>query len=350
MFRSGTLPWRAALGVAAVSLLLGGGATLTADAQTPGLESEALEFVALAPDRILDTRNGIGAASAGKVREGQIIKLDVAGRTLTYGVTIPTDARAVMVNATSTEADEPTFVTFYPSDQPRPNASTLNAVFGADSSGLGSENVPNMVTVALGADGDVAIFNLFGNIHLAVDIAGYYIPAGSPGGGAGGEPGPVGPVGPVGPPGPAGTPGSPGRVAAQFFGLMPGDNAATVAVGGDIDFPQNGPSTAGSTITRNTVDSFTLGEVGVYLVSFQASLDEPGQLVVTLNGIELAYTVVGRATGTSHLGGTALVETIAPNSVITVGNPAGNPGALTLTPNAGGASPAATTLLVELVS
>lgn len=343
MSRSGTRrPWRGALGVAAVSLLLGGGATLSADAQTPGLESEALEFVALAPDRILDTRNGIGAASAGKVGPGQTIRLEVAGRTLSYGVTVPAEARAVMVNATSTEADAPTFVTFYPTDQPRPNASTLNAVFGADSSGLGSENVPNMITVALGADGDVAIFNLFGNIHLAVDIAGYYIPAGLEG--------VAGPQGPPGPPGPPGTPGSPGRVAAQFYGLMPPDNAATVAAGGDIDFPQNGPSTAGSTITRNTIDSFTLGEVGIYLVSFQASFDEPGQLVVTLNGIELGYTVVGRATGTSHLAGTALVETIAPNSVITVGNPAGNPAALTFTPNAGGASPAATTLLVELVS
>ena len=165
----------AAFLAAAATLFLGSGAILRADAQTPGLESEPLAFVALAPDRILDTRNGIGTGAPGKLGPGEI-ELDVVGRTLSYGVTIPADARAVMVNATITEAEVPTYVTFYPSDQPTPNASSLNAVFGANPSGQGSENVPNMITVAVGADGDVAIFNLAGNTHVLADIAGLLHP------------------------------------------------------------------------------------------------------------------------------------------------------------------------------
>ncbi|MFJ7972521.1 collagen-like protein [Psychrobacillus sp. NPDC096389] len=137
------------------------------------------------------------------------------------------------------------------------------------------------------------------------------------------------------PPGPPGPPG--GALAfADFFALMPPDNAATVAAGGDVDFPQDGP-TSGTDIVRATADSFTLAAIGTYQVLFQVSVTEPGQLILTLNNIDLPYTVVGRATGTSQIVGTALVTTTTMNSVLTVRNPAGNTPALTITPSAGGA-------------
>ncbi len=68
-----------------------------------------------------------------------------------------------------------------------------------------------------------------------------------------------------------------------------------------------------------------------------------------VNGAELAYTVVGRATGTSQITGTALVQTTSVNSELTVRNPAGNSTALTITPLAGGTRAVAATLLIELV-
>ena len=58
--------------------------------------------------------------------------------------------------------------------------------------------------------------------------------------------------------------------------------------------------------------------------------------MLTLNGNELDYTVVGRATGTSQIIGTAIVTTTTTNSILTVRNPAGNAAALTITPSAGG--------------
>ena len=42
---------------------------------------------------------------------------------------------------------------------------------------------------------------------------------------------------------------------------MPPDNAATVAPGTDVDFPQDGPN-SGSGIARIGADSFNLGEIG----------------------------------------------------------------------------------------
>ncbi len=56
--------------------------------------------------------------------------------------------------------------------------------------------------------------------------------------------GPMGPMGLRGPQGPAGAAGPAGSVLgyADFYALMPPDNAATVAPGTDVSFPQDGPN------------------------------------------------------------------------------------------------------------
>lgn len=62
------------------------------------------------------------------------------------------------------------------------------------------------------------------------------------------KPGPQGPVGEIGPTGPQGPAG--GTINfADFYALMPPDNAATVAPGTDVSFPQDGPN-SGSDISR----------------------------------------------------------------------------------------------------
>ena len=171
-----------------------------------------------------------------------------------------------------------------------------------------------------------------------------------------GETGPAGPqgiqgeVGPVGPAGPQGIQGEQGPAGgvlsyADFYALMPPDNAATVAAGTDVSFPQDGPN-SGADITRLGADSFQLGPIGTYQVFFQVSVTEAGQLILTLNGADLPYTVVGRATGTSQIVGMALVETTAENSVLTVRNPEGTAEALTITPLAGGVRPVSAHLVI----
>ena len=126
---------------------------------------------------------------------------------------------------------------------------------------------------------------------------------------------------------------------------MPPDNSATIAPGTDVSFPQDGPN-SGTGIGRTGADAFILPQIGTYLVMFQVSVTEAGQLILTLNGQDLAYTVAGRAAGTSQIVGTALVETAVTNSVLTVRNPDGTAAALTITPLAGGTRPVSAHLLI----
>lgn len=152
----------------------------------------------------------------------------------------------------------------------------------------------------------------------------------------------VGAVGPPGSPGPVGPTGTPAVTNyGSFFALMPGDNAATIAVGAAVLFPQDGPANdpVGG-IRRSSSSQVILPLVGTYEINWQVSVAEAGQLMLGLDSgagvVELAPTVAGRATGTSQIMNSVYITTTAPNSVLTVRNPSGNAAALTLTPSAGG--------------
>ncbi|MBG6139309.1 choice-of-anchor D domain-containing protein [Longispora fulva] len=113
------------------------------------------------PTRILDTRSGTGAPAA-KVGPDGTITLQVTGTNQ-----IPaTGVGAVVLNVTVTEPTVDSFVTVYPSDVPRPNTSSLNVVRGWTGA--------NSVTVAVGGDGRIKLYNLAGQTHLIADIVGFY--------------------------------------------------------------------------------------------------------------------------------------------------------------------------------
>jgi hypothetical protein len=131
----------------------------------------------------------------------------------------------------------------------------------------------------------------------------------------------------------------------MFYGTAPGDYAATIAVGADLDFPHPGPTSA-TTITRVNAGSFNLAAIGTYDVSWQVSIDEPGQFEVVLGAVIQANTVAGRATGTNQITNRVFVTTTGVNTQLHIRNPAGNSTALTVTPNAGGASAASATLTI----
>jgi hypothetical protein len=131
---------------------------------------------------------------------------------------------------------------------------------------------------------------------------------------------------------------------AEFYALMPGDNTATIAAGSPIKFPQNGPSNG--IITRIDASQFNIPAVGSYLVHWQVSIAEAGQLILQLNGTDIATSVVGRATGTSQIVGHTMITTTLPNSILTVVNPSGNPVALTINPTAGGTRAVSANLVI----
>ena len=165
-----------------------------------------------------------------------------------------------------------------------------------------------------------------------------------------GDTGPTGLQGDIGSTGPTGPQGNMSSVA-DFYAVMPNDNSSTVAIGGYVEFPNDGLS-VGSDIQRNGTDdsSFQLGPIGIYQVMFQVSITEAGQLQLTLDDEPVTNSVVGRATGTSQIVGICLINTITTNSILRVQNPPGNSTALTITPLAGGSRAVSAHLIISLLS
>ena len=119
------------------------------------------KFITVSPSRVLDTREGVGAAQARLTRGA--LQLPLAGR-----LGIPASGvTAVILNVTVVQPSDGTFVTVFPSGTERPLASNLNASVG--------QVVPNMVLARLGPDGSAMIYNNSGDVDLVADVMGYFI-------------------------------------------------------------------------------------------------------------------------------------------------------------------------------
>jgi regulator of chromosome condensation (RCC1) repeat-containing protein len=116
----------------------------------------AAKFTALSPNRVLDTRDTNSPVGPGGVRT-----VDLSSR-------LPASATAVTFNLTGTAASTATVVTAFPSGTARPSASSLNLPSG--------DTRANLVTVAVGADRKVNLYNNTGTVHLLVDVTGFYTP------------------------------------------------------------------------------------------------------------------------------------------------------------------------------
>jgi uncharacterized protein (DUF1501 family) len=117
-------------------------------------------YVALTPRRVLDTRDGTGAALA---PVGQTpIEVALLGR----GGVPSTGVSGVMLNVTAVAPTGNTYVTIYPGDAARPTASNLNVSAG--------QVIPNMVLARLGAAGTVLMYNNAGTVDLVADVVGYF--------------------------------------------------------------------------------------------------------------------------------------------------------------------------------
>lgn len=161
--RSGWRSRWAAIG-AAVAVSIGGGAVLQHAIAAPG-DVVQNSFVPVSPVRILDTRPA-------PENVGGVVGPLVAGQTHTFQVTgvagVPATASAVVMNMTVTGTTGSSFLTVFPAGATRPTASNLNWVAGT--------TIPNLVTVKIGAAGQVSVYNLTGNVHVIADVAGYYVP------------------------------------------------------------------------------------------------------------------------------------------------------------------------------
>jgi len=163
--------------------------------------------------------------------------------------------------------------------------------------------------------------------------------------------GPQGPRGLQGETGATGATGAPGTGIEPVFGYFYLQNVtadATIGVGDAVPFDRDGPS---SGIFRANATEFVLPDIGVYEVAWQVPVNEAGQLVLTLDGVEVPSTVVGRNTGATQIVGNVLIQTAVPNSLLSVRIPRYTSSALTLTPFAGGTmlltSPLTSSLVIK---
>lgn len=117
-------------------------------------------YTATTPQRVLDTRNGTGQnGSTAPVGNGGTISLDLSG-------VVPSTATAVTFNLTALDATATTYVEVWPAGDYAPNVSSLNPTPGTIT--------PILVTVALGTNRTVNLFNHVGSLDLVADLAGYY--------------------------------------------------------------------------------------------------------------------------------------------------------------------------------
>jgi hypothetical protein len=126
-----------------------------------GVRTNAGLFFPVSPTRLMDTRGGLGAPKR-PLGPNTTVSLQIAGIDNLPGNGIA----AAVLNVTATNVTGPSFITVSPSLVPRPLASSLNLVKGFTGA--------NSVTVAVGSNGAVDIFNNANSTDVVVDITGYY--------------------------------------------------------------------------------------------------------------------------------------------------------------------------------
>jgi hypothetical protein len=164
LFRSASMRSRWAAIGAAVAVSLGAGGLAFVEAAA---SSEPALFHAMAPVRVFDTRDGTGGVPVAPLGPGATLDVTMGG---VNGV--PADATAVVLNVTVVNGTAPSFLTVFPTGDPRPTASSMNWTTG--------EATPNGVIASLGAGGKVSFYNLAGTVDVLADVAGYFTAADTP--------------------------------------------------------------------------------------------------------------------------------------------------------------------------
>ncbi|MEP6300230.1 MAG: hypothetical protein ABJ382_23165 [Ilumatobacter sp.] len=160
---TGRARWAAIGAALAVTVGAGGGFGLAQAAITTG---ERPVYIPITPCRLADTRASAPVgARATPIGEGETHVFSTHGAN--GNCNIPTDALALTTNVTAIGATSGTFLTFWPSDVARPDASSLNP-------GPGQRPTPNAVTTPVSPVGQFSIYNDRGSVDVIVDLVGYY--------------------------------------------------------------------------------------------------------------------------------------------------------------------------------
>lgn len=247
-------------------------------------------FHPLTPTRILDTRDGTGGVPLNALGTGSTLTVQVAGR----GGIPSSGVSAVVLNVTVTNTSAASYLTVYPAEDPRPQASNLNWMSG--------QTVPNLVQVGLRSSGQLTIYNFAGSTDVIFDVAGYVATTT-------GAPGPDGLYSPL----------VPARILDSRNGT--GGFAAPVGVGATISVQVTGrggvPPTGVSAVVLNVTvtDATAWSHVTVFPtgvsrplasnLNFVAGQTVPNRVIVKVssNGQVSFYNLAGDVDLVADVGG-----------------------------------------------
>jgi hypothetical protein len=132
-------------------------------AATASAQTGPFSFFAVAPCRVVDTRNPV-STNGGPVM-GQGGQRNFAIRN---NCGVPAGAAAVSLNVTVAGATTGSFLTIWPAGTTRPVVSTINFT-------QNDPSLANGAIVGLGAGSpDLSVFNSGGSVHVIIDITGFF--------------------------------------------------------------------------------------------------------------------------------------------------------------------------------
>ena len=108
------------------------------------------------PQRLFDSRSGLGLNAPGKLQPGQVLRFALSGATTS----------AILLNITAAEAEADGFIVAWPCNAPKPDSSNLNYGPGRD--------VANGVILPVGAN--EICFEAHRATHLIADLNGFFRP------------------------------------------------------------------------------------------------------------------------------------------------------------------------------
>ncbi len=141
-----------------------GDQTLTIEQSANGETAAGLQFIAITPCRVVDTRNANGLFG-GPVIAGDSSR-DFPISNGSCG--IPASAQAYALNVTVAPTGPLGYITVWPTGEPQPLVSTLNSYDGRVKA--------NAAIVPAGAAGGISVFAT-NDTHVVLDISGYFVPA-----------------------------------------------------------------------------------------------------------------------------------------------------------------------------
>ncbi len=127
-----------------------------------------LAFYPLTPCRAVDTRNAAGPLAGPYLTGGQPRAFPIR----TSPCKIPAAAKAYSLNITAIPAGPLGYLTTWPTGQPQPTVSTLNALTGTVTA--------NAAVVPAGTSGSISVF-VTQSADVLVDVNGYFAPSGAGG-------------------------------------------------------------------------------------------------------------------------------------------------------------------------